>query len=184
METFFQLKDDIAYIRNPFSNTEDGKTRKRYPSEKPEESELLDRGFVFFERYNKRKDNFIKFNTIKYRFMASFGSEVEEIFQKTEEVINKIFNSAKILATHYWPRQGCIQMSEGELMKHLEDMYKHEGMVWEFMQEEDEIIIKLSKTQEKLNSVTKPCFEEPIKTYDIFTSKIKIFANETFQPTR
>ena len=32
-------------------------------------------------------------------------------------------------------------MSEGELMKHLEDMYKHEGMVWEFMQEEDEVLV-------------------------------------------
>ena len=184
LEAFFQLQDDIAYIRNPFSNTEEGKTRKKSSSERPEESELLDRGFVVFERYNKRKNNFIKFHTLKYRFMASFGPGVEEVFKETEEVINKIFVAARMLATHYWPRQGRVQMSENEFNKHLEEMNKHEAVFWDYMNEEDEIRINLSKIQEKLNNITKPCFEEPIKTYDILTSKIKIFANKTFQRTR
>ena len=35
------------------------------------------------ERYQKREAVFAEFNTLKYRFMASFGPETEPIFDDT-----------------------------------------------------------------------------------------------------
>ena len=171
LATFFEVKDAIAYMRNPFSSGNEGKTRQRSDNERQEESELLDRGYIVYERYNDKKDTFTKFSTLKYRFMASFGSETESIFSETSRVLNSIFVSAQMLATHYWQRQGRVQMSEDEFKRHLDEMHRHEGVFWDRMKDEDEIRSKLQEIQERLDSTTKPCFEEPMKTYSIFTKK-------------
>jgi hypothetical protein len=173
LATFFELKDEIAYIRNPFSNTEEGKSRERGESELPEASKLLDRGFIVFERYNKRKEIFIKFSTLKYRFMAAFGHETEKLFNDCDAILNSIFVSARMLATHYWPRQGRVKMSEEKFKKHLEEMHKHEGVFWDHMSDEDEIRRSLQKVQEQLDTITKPCFEEPMQSFELLTKKIK-----------
>lgn len=171
LATYFEVKDAIAYMRNPFSNGEEGKTRQRGANERQEESALLDRGYIVFERYNAKKDIFTKFSTLKYRFMASFGSETESIFKDTSTLLNRIFVSAQMLATHYWQRQGRVQMSDEEFKRHLEEMHSHEGVFWDRMKEDDEIRSELKKIQDRLDSVTKPCFDEPMKSYSIFTRK-------------
>lgn len=171
LATFFEVKDAIAYMRNPFSSGEEGKTRQRSENERPEESELLDRGYIVYERYNDKKEIFTEFSTLKYRFMASFGPETEAIFADTTSTLNSIFISAQMLATHYWQRQGRIQMSEEEFKQHLDDMHRHEGVFWDRMKDDDEIRSKLQNIQERLDAVTKPCFEEPMKSYSILTKK-------------
>ncbi len=172
LATFFEVKDAIAFIRNPFSNTQEGTSRKRGKNERPKESELLDRGYIVFERYEQKKEAFVKFNTLKYRFMASFGPETEIIFTDYNQILNSIFVSARMLATHYWQRQGRVQMNEEEFQRHLNEMHRHEGVFWDSIQDEDEIRNKLQAIQEQLDLVTKPCFEEPMKSYDIFTKKL------------
>ena len=120
---------------------------------------------------NDKKDTFTKFSTLKYRFMASFGSEAEAIFSGTSRILNNIFVSAHMLATHYWQRQGCVQMREDEFKRHLNAMHRHEGVFWDRMDDEDGIRAKLKDVQERLDAVTKPCFEEPMKSYSILTKK-------------
>ncbi|NVK37961.1 MAG: hypothetical protein HWE18_08560 [Gammaproteobacteria bacterium] len=71
LASFFEIKDAISYVRNPFSSVEEGKTRKKGYHESKEE--LLDRGYTVFDRYEIRKDAIVRFNTLKYKFMASFG---------------------------------------------------------------------------------------------------------------
>jgi hypothetical protein len=169
---FFEIKDTIAHIRSPFSNTEEGKSRKRSDRESPAESELLDRGYIVFERYESRKSVFIQFSTLKYRFMATFGSETEKIFSDTNKTLNSIFIAARLLATHYWPRQGRVHMTEQEFEKHLDDMNKHEGVFWDMLNDEDEIRSKLETIQNELEKITKPCFEETMRSYTIFTKRL------------
>ena len=171
LASFFEIKDVIAAIRNPFSSGDEGKTRKRGEHESKDQAELLDRGYIVFERYEARKEVFIRFNTLKYQFMATFGPETEEIFIECNRILNSIFISARQLATHYWQRQGRVPMEGDEFQKHLEAMHKHEGIFWDRMDEKDEIRKKLQEIQDKLDSVTKPCFEEPMKTYSIFTKQ-------------
>ncbi len=171
LASYFEIKDAIAFIRSPFSSNSEGSTRERAPQETDAERQLLDRGFIVFERYEKKKEIFVKFSTLKYKFMAVFGPETENIFTETHQVVNSIFTSANMLATHYWQRQGRVQMEADEFQRHLDEMHQHEGIFWDRYNENDEIRGRLSEIQTTLETVTKPCFEEPIKTYTIFTKK-------------
>ena len=103
--------------------------------------------------------------------MAVFGTETESIFKQTEQTLNSIFSSANMLATHYWQRQGRVQMEPDEFQKHLDEMHKHEGIFYDNYNKNDEIRNRLATTQNELERVTKPCFEEPMKTYSIFTKQ-------------
>jgi hypothetical protein len=168
LTSYFEIKDAIAFIRSPFSSNTEGSTRERSPHETDAERKLLDRGYIVFERYEKKKDVFVKFNTLKYKFMAVFGPKTESIFTETHQVVNSIFMSANMLSTHYWQRQGRTSMEADEFQKHLEEMHRHEGIFWDHYKENDEIREKLSKIQDTLEFVTRPCFEEPMGMYTIF----------------
>lgn len=168
---FFEIRDAVAFIRNPFSQTTEGTTRKRGDHETAEQTQLLDRGYIVIERYMKKESVFAEFNTLKYRFMASFGADTEEIFTETNRVLNSIFASARMLATHYWQRQGRVKMEADEFQKHLDEMHKHEGVFWEIGSETDEVKSKLTAVQAKLEAAVKPCFQEPASIYSVFTKK-------------
>ena len=171
LSAFFEIKDAIAFIRNPWSSGNEGATRQRSTYETEPETQLLDRGYIVFERYESKKDVFVRFNTLKYKFMAVFGTDTENIFKETNQSLNSIFISSNMLATHYWRRQGRVQIEKDEFQKHLDEMRKHEGIFWDKYSENDEIRNQLAATQNELEKVTKPCFDEPMKTYTIFTKK-------------
>ena len=166
---FFEIKDAIAMIRSPFSYSGEGKTRQRGEYEAPETAQLLDRGYIVFERYSKKETAFAEFNTLKYRFMASFGAEAEQVFVDTNSVLNSIFVSAQMLGTHYWQRQGRVQMEPEEFKVHLEEMRQHQRIFWDIGSEDDEVRKKLASIQERLDALVKPCFQEPIRTYSLLT---------------
>lgn len=168
---FFEVKDAIAFIRNPWARSDEGKTRERSQSEGQQESNLLDRGYIVVERYQQKEGVFSEFNTLKYRCMAAFGSKTEAIFVDTNRLLNSIFVSARMLARHYWPRQGRVPMAPDEFQKHLDDMHRHEGIFWDTGAEDDEIRRSLQKIQTSLEAVTAPCFEEPMKLYSVFTKR-------------
>jgi hypothetical protein len=174
---FFEVRDAIAFIRNPFSSSDEGKSRKRNDSEYGN-SELLDRGYIVVERYQKRENCFSDFNTLKYRCMATFGAETEKIFVETNKVLNSIFISARMLASHYWQRQGRVPMETDEFQKHLAEMHRHEGIFWDMGSEDDEIRKKLRDIQTSLEVVTAPCFKEPMKVYSILTMPLKSTTNK------
>jgi hypothetical protein len=171
LEKFFEVKDAIAYIRNPFASTDEGKTRQRRDGETTAESDLLDRGYIVVERYSKKENVFADFNTLKYKFMASFGPETEPIFTDTNKALNSIFVSARMLATHYWQRQGRVQMEKDEFQKHLDEMHRHEGIFWDIGSDTDEIRVQLKAIQERLEQATASCFQEPMSTFKILTKK-------------
>jgi hypothetical protein len=171
LAAFFEIKDAIAFIRNPWSSGNEGSTRKRATYETDPESQLLDRGHVVFERYESKKDIFVHFNTLKYKFMAVFGTETEKIFLDTNKTLHSIFSSANMLATYYWQRQGRVRMEPDEFQKHLDEMHRHEGIFWDRYTDTDEIRNQLAATQQELEQVTKPCFEEPMRSYALLTKQ-------------
>lgn len=77
LATFLEMSDAVAFIRNPFSSSSEGRTRERVDNENPEHSELLDRAYIVFECYEQRREVFVRLNTLKYRFMAVFGGETD-----------------------------------------------------------------------------------------------------------
>ena len=68
---------------------------------------------------NLRKTNLFGFNTLKYKFMAVFGTKTEDIFHDTNKTLNSIFISANMLSTHYWQRQGRVKMEPDEFKKYI-----------------------------------------------------------------
>jgi hypothetical protein len=169
---FYEVNDAIAFIRNPWTNTAEGQSRKKADHETKDESALLDRAYIVFERYEKKKDIFNEFNILKYKAMASFGKDTGEIFDRTNKVLNSIFISAQMLGTHYWQRQGRVHMEGDEFKRHLEEMHKHEGIFWDRYKDEDEIRKELSEILLLLEKITKPCFEEPSTLYSLATKKL------------
>ena len=167
---FFEIKDAIAMIRSPFSSSDEGSTRKRSEYESTETTNMLDRGYIVFERYSKKELAFSEFNTLKYRFMASFGADAEAIFKDVNSILNSIFVSAQMLGTHYWQRQGRVPMEPGEFEQHLREMRHHQEIFWDPGTDDDEIRKKLEVVQQNLDALVKPCFQEPMKTYTLLTS--------------
>ncbi|MBE3761943.1 hypothetical protein HJ205_23275 [Vibrio parahaemolyticus] len=172
LATFFEIKDAIAFIRSPFASVGEGESRVVGEREKPEETELLNRGHIVFERYEKKREVFIKFETLKYKFMATYGEDSEAIFKDTNKAVNSIFSSARLLATRYWQRQGRVQMSDDEFEKHLEGMQKHEDVFWDTWEDDDVIRKQLQSIQDRLDGVVASTFEEPMPTYKLLTKKL------------
>ncbi len=162
LSKFFEVKDAVVFIRNPFGSVDEGKSRKREPSEADAESELLDRGYVVIERYQKREAVFAEFGALRYRFIASFGPETEQIFTDTFRAINSIFVSARMLATHYWKRQDRPPTDEHRFQKFLDEMSRHEGVFWDSNADDDVIRKQLQAVQLSLEAVTASCFKEPV----------------------
>ena len=94
---FYEAEDAIREIRNPFSYAGEGRTRKRSENEQEEAAELLDQAYVVFERYRNKEKLFAELRSMKYRVMATFGSETGAPFDELSKVLNEIFSSAEIL---------------------------------------------------------------------------------------
>ena len=172
LEAFFKVRDAISNIRNPFSAGNEGSSRKQGNIETAATTELLNRAYIVVERYQKNEDAFRNFGLLKYRFMATFGKDAEAIFTQLEQTVNKIFVSARMLGSHYWPRQGRVQMTEQEFEKHLSEMHNHEAIFWDLHDGKDQIQKDLDEILGKLERVTAPVFEDGSGLYDILTKKL------------
>ena len=115
--------------------------------------------------------------------MAAFGLETEAIFTETSKVLNSIFISARMLASHYWPRQGRVAMAPDEVQKHLDEMHRHESEFQDIGAQDDEIRRRLQEIQASLEAVTAPCFEEPMGLYTIMTKRRRRPANTGLEPS-
>ena len=55
LAAFFEIKDSIHFIRNPWSSGTEGQSRKRSDRESEEEANLLDRGLSFLKDMKQKK---------------------------------------------------------------------------------------------------------------------------------
>ena len=152
---FYEAEDAIREIRSPFGMVGEGKSRERDSTEREEEAEFRDRAYVAFERYQKREKLFAELRSMKYRFMASFGTEAGEPFKELNLIINDIFISARMLCTNYWPRQGRVRMSESEFEKHLSEMHRHEATFWFMTEETDQVGKRMRLAVQQIEEITR-----------------------------
>lgn len=171
---FYEAEDAIREMRNPFSSSEEGSTRKRAENELAEESELLDQAYVVIERYKKREKLFAQLRSMKYRVMASFGEDSGEPFNELNRVLNEIFTAARMLGSHYWPRQGRVPMDEEEFKHHLADMHKHETVFWFISEDRDEVGPRVRKAVEDFESITR---QEAVSQLGLLGSAKMLFKN-------
>jgi hypothetical protein len=139
---FYDCRDRLREIRSPFSHNEEGSSRKKDPKEREEDTELLNRAYVVFERYQKYQETFNKLFALRYRFMALFGKEAAQPIEDFRIALNEVFISAQRLP-NYWRRQGRVPMSDEQFKDHLKGMHKYEGIFWGTFSDKDEFNTKI-----------------------------------------
>lgn len=183
---FFKVVDAIAFIRNPWAKTGEGSSRESRSHETQEQKEILNRAYIVVERYNSKKDVFVEFQTIKYRFMAAFGRDTENIIHNVNRIVNDIFISANLLGTVYWERNGRGDMTNEEFMKHLKEREIQERIFWDTGGQDDDIRNKLDVVLKGIESATAGCFKTQIPFFERIKSKIQKVLSlwHKYKPTR
>jgi hypothetical protein len=157
---FYEARDAIARIRNPFSTGGEGSGRQRHSHEREEESELLDRAYVVFARYEKEQELFNRLHSLRYQIMARFSVDASGPFDELRKILNDIFRASYMLGRHYWPRQGRVQMTEEQFQRHLKEMHQHEAIFWAGAVMEDPIVEKIDKVILDIEAVCRPVITE------------------------
>jgi len=91
----YNVKSAIQAIRNPWTKENEGTTRKVTEFEDPLLKKFRDDINVTFERYNRHIDIFNNLIAVKFKFMAEFGKDTEEHFDKIKHIINTILVYAR-----------------------------------------------------------------------------------------
>jgi len=134
---FYEARDVIRIIRNPFSQVGEGSSRQAAEHETAEEKQIFDNAYVVFERYERHREVFSQLQSLRYRFMAQFGADAVQPFDDLSRILNDIFISARML-THYWRDQGRRPWRNDEqFQKHLAEMFQHEAVFWEKSKDDD-----------------------------------------------
>jgi hypothetical protein len=155
---FYEAEDVIKQIRNPVSFIGEGNTRKREEKELKEDSLLLDRAYIVIERYQKKEMLFAQIKSMRYQVKAVFGPSAIEPFDELDSIINEIFDAALTLGSHYWPRQGRVEMAPKEFKKHLEEKHFYEAIIWHKSVEKDTIMPRAQKMIEKIENILQVAF--------------------------
>jgi len=160
LTAFYEARDAIRRIRDPWSNKDEGKSRMRGPGEGIDESEFLDRAHIPRERYNKESDHFNRLRSMRYRMVARFSVKAEKPFDDLDKIVREIFIAAFLLGNRYWPRQGRVEMTEGEHRKHLKEMEAQELIFWAAHGDKDPIEKRLSELILEVESICRPAVQE------------------------
>jgi hypothetical protein len=128
---FYEARDVIRLIRNPFGLVGEGGTRQRGDNESPEESQILDNAYVVFERYNKNQEVFNQLRALRYRFIAQFGPDATLPFDDLFGAVNDIFVASRMLTRHWMDQGRRPWRSDEEFQEHLRRMHENESVFWE-----------------------------------------------------
>jgi hypothetical protein len=128
---FYEARDVIRVIRNPFGFVGEGRSRQAGENEGPDEKRILDNAYVVFERYESHRELFNQLGSLKYRFTAQFGADAARPFDELSGIVNEVFISARMLS-YYWKDQGRRQWrTDEQFQRHLTEMRKQEQVFWE-----------------------------------------------------
>lgn len=144
LSLFYEARDAVSYIRNPFSFGGEGESRKPGRDESPEDKKAYDQAYVAFERLDCKIDVFNKIQSIRYRFMAIFGVDAAQPFDELREIISRIQVAAKMLGK-MWARRDKNMISERDWQDFEKRLDEYEGIFWEGLLDEDPISLKLDK---------------------------------------
>jgi hypothetical protein len=152
---FYEARDAIQHIRNPFSRGDEGSTRKSDENETPEQKEAYDRAYVLIERFNTHIDLFNKMHSIRYRFMAQFGADAGKPFEDFRKILNEIHVSAQTLG-RLWAEQFRSFRTERNVSQHDDLIERQENIFWEGLPEEDPIKPKVEECIKNIENICRP----------------------------
>ena len=155
---FYEAKDAVQHIRNPFSYASEGNSRKVGENETPEQKEAYDRAYVLFERFNTHIELFNKMHSMRYRFMAQFGIDAGKPFKDFRTILNTMQASAEALAREWAKRYHYSRTKEQET-SHYDFIKKQENIFWEGLPEEDTIKPKVERCIDDIEKICRPIID-------------------------
>ena len=150
LSLFYQAKESISRIRSILTSVDEGKTRKR--EERELHPDILDKAYVFHERWKKEEIIFNKLKESKFKFRAIFGKESIEPFDKIDEIIKDIYKANCKLRDNYWIRRN-EKMPKEVFNKHLSELQENEAMLWEGYKEKDEIVKRIERAIDEIEHI-------------------------------
>ena len=157
---FYEAQDTIQNMRFRASFEGEGETRKRSENENEKETVILNRAYIAFERYKNKEKLFAELRSMKYRIMATFGSNAGKPFDELSQVLSDIFLSAQFLGDYFWQGKDRETMDEDERKKNLEETRYHESRIWFKGAENDEISLRIQQAIEKIESMAEETFSK------------------------
>ncbi|MFH1672285.1 MAG: hypothetical protein ABIF87_02490 [Pseudomonadota bacterium] len=155
---FYESRDAVQHIRNPFSQGNEGSTRKAGENETPEQKEAYDKAYVLFERFNTHLELFNKMHSLRYRFMAQFGTDAGKPFEDFRRTLNIMQASAQALARE-WAKNYRHFRTEKQETSHYDFIRKQENIFWEGLPEEDTIKPKVEKCIDDIEKICRPIID-------------------------
>lgn len=160
LSLFYESRDQIREIRNPISYFNEETTRKARADESEEETKALNRAHVVFARYEARKDTFIKLNTLKYQFMAVFGSDKEKHFLELNRILREIFKATHLLAARYWRPSAWADLDPQQHEKNQKQLFEKESIIWYGAEDPDPIETQINKLLKDVESDVEPIIKK------------------------
>lgn len=151
LANFYEAHQAIQIIRSPFGFGNEGSSRMRQDNETKEEMKIYDQAYVTRERFERNKTSFEKLHSLKFRFIALYGKEYEQHFDKFHQTVNKIFFASDQIA--------LVKLGEyGDDKEFIRDT----------MKESREVLYSWTNKDDKIESELK----EAIKAIEIKCRKI------------
>jgi hypothetical protein len=155
---FYEARDAVQHIRNIFSQSGEGSSRKADKNETPEQKEAYDKAYVLFERFTTHIELFNKMHSIRYRFMAQFGVDAGKPFENFRRILNTMQASAQALARE-WAINYRHFRTEKQEIAHYDFIKEQENIFWEGLPEEDIIKPKVEKCIDDIEKICRPIID-------------------------
>jgi len=148
----YENKSNLDFIRNPIMTGAEGLSRPIPPGEDPKITPYLNRAYVFYERYELKRQIFDLLKSKKFNAMARFEKEIGDQIKIFEDVKNSILWHAGNLGKIYWPKQDDRTFGTDELQKTRGIIAKSEEIIWK-VNEEDATSIIINQAIEKIEMI-------------------------------
>ena len=144
LANMYEAHHAIKIIRSPFGYTNEGSTRIKKDDETPEETQIYNNAYVSRERFEKNKKSLTNLHTLKYRFIAIYGLEFEEHFNKFSQIVNKVFAASDEIARIQTGQYGSDPVANGK------DIKKSREIIYSRDENEDELEKELGVAKKAL----------------------------------
>lgn len=167
---FYEARDTIGAVRNPFGFQGEGSTRKPENNETPEQKNARDRAYSVYERLQKHNVIFSKLHSMRYQFMARFGKESGKPFDDIRKIVIEITVSADMLA-ELW----CERSYSEEKEKLANEIKEYTSIIWH-SGTKDTIVPRVERIISDIENICRPIILEQVSVLHIprhFLAKIK-----------
>jgi hypothetical protein len=149
LSLFYECSDVIKDMRRPLSFSGEGSSREKKEGESKKEQKIWDYANIPYERYKPYQEKFSTLQSLKYRFIAIFGKEHEEIFNGFFEILRDIFFYSNEIALIKLGEYGYRSASERgkEIKRIMPKVYSASR------KDDDEVYLKLQSIIKRIEIV-------------------------------